>query len=191
MTKGEETRQRIIRKAAPLFNQRGFEGSSMGEIMEATKLEKGGIYRHFSGKEELAAEAFDYAWAEALKTRTHDLDQVENSVDKLKQFVTNFVERRPERQPFTGSIVVSTLVDSMLGYVPAEFGPVYRFAEQVNISRFRTLLVKWGVMVILGLLTSGVYMAIAHKLGMPITLGWQLWLYGVFAISAVGITSAR
>ncbi|EUA91800.1 conserved transmembrane domain protein [Mycobacterium ulcerans str. Harvey] len=24
---------------------------------------------------------------------------------------------------FTGSIVVSTLVDSLLGYVPAEFGP--------------------------------------------------------------------
>lgn len=91
---------------------------------------------------------------------------------------------------FTGSIVVSSLVDSMLGYVPAEFGPVYRFAEQVNISRFRTLLLKWGIMVVLALLTSGVYMAIAHKLGMPITLGWQLWAYGVFAISAVGITSS-
>ncbi|OBK25407.1 hypothetical protein A5634_26355 [Mycobacterium asiaticum] len=91
---------------------------------------------------------------------------------------------------FTGSIVVSTLVDSMLGYVPAEFGPVYRFAEQARISRFRTLLVKWGLMVILALLTSGIYMAIAHKLGMPITLGWQLWLFGVFAISAVGITSS-
>ncbi|SON59456.1 hypothetical protein MSIMFI_00939 [Mycobacterium simulans] len=91
---------------------------------------------------------------------------------------------------FTGSIVVSTLVDSMLGYVPAEFGPVYRFAEQVNISRFRTLLVKWGVMVVLALLTSGVYMAIAHGLGMPIPLGWELWAYGVFAISAVGITSS-
>lgn len=91
---------------------------------------------------------------------------------------------------FTGSIVVSTLVDSMLGYVPAEFGPVYRFAEQVHISRFRTLLVKWGLMVTLALLTSGVYMAIAHKLGMPIPQGWQLWLFGVFAISAVGITSS-
>jgi uncharacterized phage infection (PIP) family protein YhgE len=43
---------------------------------------------------------------------------------------------------FTGSIVVSSLVDSMLGFVPAEMGPVYRFAEQVDISRFRTLLVK-------------------------------------------------
>jgi YhgE/Pip-like protein len=91
---------------------------------------------------------------------------------------------------FTGSIVVSTLVDSMLGYVPAEFGPVYRFAEQVNISRFRTLLVKWAMMVLLALITSGVYLAIAHGLGMPIDRGWQLWLYGVFAISAVGITSS-
>ncbi|WP_076115409.1 YhgE/Pip domain-containing protein [Mycobacterium sp. IS-2888] len=91
---------------------------------------------------------------------------------------------------FTGSIVVSTLVDSLLGYVPAEWGPVYRFAEQANISRFRTLLVKWGIMAILALLTSAVYLAIAHGLGMPIPLGWQLWLYGVFAIIAVGITSS-
>src|SRR5258707_4322552 len=45
-------------------------------------------------------------------------------------------------------------------------------------------------MVILGLLTSAVYMAIAHGLGMPIPHGWNLWLYGVFAISAVGITSS-
>jgi uncharacterized phage infection (PIP) family protein YhgE len=91
---------------------------------------------------------------------------------------------------FTGSIVVSTLVDSMLGYVPAEWGPVYRFAEQARISRLQTLMVKWAIMVMLGLLTSAMYLAIAHGLGMPIPLGWQLWLYGVFAISAVGITSS-
>jgi uncharacterized phage infection (PIP) family protein YhgE len=91
---------------------------------------------------------------------------------------------------FTGSIVVSTLVDSMLGYVPAEWGPVYRFAEQVRISRLQTLVVKWTIMIMLGLLTSAIYLAIAHGLGMPIPLGWQLWLYGVFAISAVGITSS-
>jgi YhgE/Pip-like protein len=90
---------------------------------------------------------------------------------------------------FTGSIVVSSLVDALLGYVPAEFGPVYRFAEQVRISRLRTLLVKWGMMVLVGLLTSAVYLAIADGLGMPIDLGWQLWAFGVFAIAAVGITS--
>ncbi|OBG20545.1 YhgE/Pip domain-containing protein [Mycobacterium sp. 852002-51057_SCH5723018] len=91
---------------------------------------------------------------------------------------------------FTGSVVVSTLVDALLGYVPAEWGPVYRFAEQVKISRFQTLLLKWGIMALLAVLTSAVYLAIADGLGMPIPLGWQLWSYGVFAIIAVGITSS-
>ncbi|WP_322857833.1 YhgE/Pip domain-containing protein [Mycobacterium shigaense] len=91
---------------------------------------------------------------------------------------------------FTGSIVVSTLVDSLLGYVPAEWGPVYRFAEQANISRFRTLLVKWAIMVVLALATSAIYLAIAHALGMPIPLGFPLWAFGVFAIVAVGVTSS-
>ncbi|MGB8388742.1 YhgE/Pip domain-containing protein [Mycobacterium sp.] len=90
---------------------------------------------------------------------------------------------------FTGSIVVNMLVDALLGYVPAEFGPVYYFAEKVRISRFQTLLVKWGMMVLLALLTSAAYLAIADGLGMPIDLGWQLWAFGVFAIAAVGITS--
>ncbi len=94
MKKGDRTRERIIRQAAPLFNQRGYEGSSMQEIMAATSLEKGGIYRHFDSKQELAAEAFDYAWAEALRARRHDLDRIENSVDRLIQFIANFVERR-------------------------------------------------------------------------------------------------
>jgi YhgE/Pip-like protein len=90
---------------------------------------------------------------------------------------------------FTGSIVVSSLVDSMLGYVPAELGPVYRFAEQVSISRFRTLLLKWAMVVIMAVVTSAAYIGIATALGMPITHGWSLWLYGVFTITAVGVTS--
>lgn len=90
---------------------------------------------------------------------------------------------------FTGSIVVSMLVDSMLGFVPAEFGPVYRFAEQVKISRLQTLLIKWALTVMLALLTSALYILIATKLGMPVQNSLALWLFGVFAITAVGITS--
>ena len=90
---------------------------------------------------------------------------------------------------FTGSIVISMLVDSMLGFVPAEFGPAYRFAEQVHISRLRTLLIKWALIIVLAVLTSGAYLLIAAKLGMPIQNAVPLWLYGTFAIAAVGITS--
>ena len=94
MRKGEQTRQEIIRKAAPVFNQRGYEGTALSELMKVTGLEKGGIYRHFDSKEQLAAEAFDYAWKETLGARIHDLDTVPNYVDRLKQLIANFVERR-------------------------------------------------------------------------------------------------
>src|SRR5713226_6760476 len=94
MRKGEQTRQEIIRKAAPIFNQKGYAGAALSGLMRATGLEKGGIYRHFSSKEALAAEAFDYAWREPLHARIHDLDTISNTVDRLKQLVANFVERR-------------------------------------------------------------------------------------------------
>jgi TetR/AcrR family transcriptional regulator, transcriptional repressor for nem operon len=94
-SKGQKTRERIVAEAANLFNQRGFEGSSMSDVMAATGLEKGGIYRHFSSKEELAAEAFDYAWKSAFETRIHDLEQAPNSIEKLKRFIVNFINGRP------------------------------------------------------------------------------------------------
>ena len=81
-------------EAASLFNQRGFEGSSMSDLMVATGLGKGGIYRHFSSKEELAAEAFDYAWKSTFETRMQDLERVPNSIEKLKRFIANFVNGR-------------------------------------------------------------------------------------------------
>jgi TetR/AcrR family transcriptional repressor of nem operon len=94
MRKGEHTRQEIIRKAAPIFNQRGYDGAALSDLMKATGLEKGGIYRHFDSKQQLAAEAFDYAWEETLHARIHDLDGITNTVDRLKQLLANFVERR-------------------------------------------------------------------------------------------------
>jgi TetR/AcrR family transcriptional repressor of nem operon len=94
MRKGEHTRQEIIRKAAPIFNQRGYDGAALSDLMKATGLEKGGIYRHFDSKQQLAAEAFDYAWEETLHARIHDLDGFTNAVDRLKQLLANFVERR-------------------------------------------------------------------------------------------------
>jgi TetR/AcrR family transcriptional repressor of nem operon len=94
MSKGQKTRLEIIRKAAPIFNQRGYDGAALSALMKATGLEKGGIYRHFDSKQQLAAEAFDYAWQETLGARIRDLDAIPNALDRLKQFVANFADRR-------------------------------------------------------------------------------------------------
>lgn len=83
MRKGTITRERIIMQAAELFNQQGYAGSSVSDIMRVTGLRKGGIYNHFGSKDELALEAFDYAinrmrrkYAEAIKGKTSAIDQL-------------------------------------------------------------------------------------------------------------------
>jgi len=75
MRKGEQTRQEIIRKSAPS----SIRGAMTGGLVRPDAgdgARKRRIYRHFSNKEALAAEAFDYAWRETLDARIHDLDTI-------------------------------------------------------------------------------------------------------------------
>ena len=110
MTKGEQTRKKIVEAAAPIFNQCGYEGSSLNDLMEATGLKKGGIYRHFSSKEELAAEAFDYTWEAAWNARLLHVDEKTSGIAKLKQLIANFVDYR---SPVAGGCpILNTAIDT-------------------------------------------------------------------------------
>jgi len=108
--KGEQTRLEIIRKAAPIFNQKGYDGAALSDLMRATGLEKGGIYRHFDSKQELAAEAFDHAWKLAMDVRFEGTHEIPNTVDRLKQIVRNFRDRRTGVVP-GGCPLLNTAVD--------------------------------------------------------------------------------
>jgi AcrR family transcriptional regulator len=84
LTKGEHTREMILLRAAQVFNRKGFFGASMSDIMEATGLEKGGIYNYFHSKDDLALQAFDYAmdlvreeFAAAIKGKFHAIDRLQ------------------------------------------------------------------------------------------------------------------
>jgi TetR/AcrR family transcriptional repressor of nem operon len=110
MTKGETTRKKILEQAAPIFNRNGYEGSSLSALMKATGLKKGGIYRHFSSKEELAAEAFDYTWQEAWRARILPMDEQTMGVERLKQLISNFIEHK---SPVPGGCpILNTAVDA-------------------------------------------------------------------------------
>ena len=131
MNKGEQTRQSIIEQAAPLFNRRGYAGCSLNEIMEATGLCKGGIYRHFESKEELAAEAFDYAWKTVSARRRRGMELIPNHVDRLKRYISNF----SEITGFPGGCpVLNTAVDADDG------NPVLRERVRLALREWRSML---------------------------------------------------
>ncbi len=60
MSKSERTRQFIIEKAAPVFNEKGFAGTSMSDLTQVTGLTKGSIYGNFENKDEVALAVFEY-----------------------------------------------------------------------------------------------------------------------------------
>ncbi|MBE7383987.1 MAG: TetR/AcrR family transcriptional regulator [Leptolyngbya sp. SIO1E4] len=83
MSKAQDTKARIIEQAATLFNQRGYAGASLSDLMRVTGLQKGGIYNHFRSKDDLALEAFDFAvgriqqaFIGALKGKRHASDRL-------------------------------------------------------------------------------------------------------------------
>ena len=91
MSKGAATRQRIIEQAAPLFNQHGVAGCSVQDVLDVVGLEKGGLYRYFSSKQDLAAECLKYSLALAFAARSGNADHISNSIDKLRYLVDRFV----------------------------------------------------------------------------------------------------
>jgi TetR/AcrR family transcriptional regulator, transcriptional repressor for nem operon len=110
MSKGELTRQRIVELAAPLFNRHGYAGCSMQEILDATGLKKGGLYRHFAGKQELAAEAFRHSLAQVRKIRLEGIDPSLNAIDRLREAARRFVEL-PSPVP-GGCPILNTAIDA-------------------------------------------------------------------------------
>ena len=59
--KGEQTRQKIIEKSLQLFSVKGYFNTSINDILEATALTKGGLYGHFSSKEDIWYAVYDEA----------------------------------------------------------------------------------------------------------------------------------
>ncbi|WP_426452999.1 TetR/AcrR family transcriptional regulator [Paenibacillus sp. S-38] len=83
MRKGEVTKQHIINKSAELFNQKGYAGCSISEIMDATGLKKGGIYRFFSSKDEIALESFAYAVEMVGEHFTRAMEGNKTAIEKI------------------------------------------------------------------------------------------------------------
>jgi AcrR family transcriptional regulator len=56
-----DPRQEILRTAARLFQQQGYDGTSMNDVAAALKLSKGGLYHHFQSKDEILFDLMNHA----------------------------------------------------------------------------------------------------------------------------------
>lgn len=112
MKKGDRTREHIIMKSAELFNRQGYAGSSLNHIIEATGIKKGGIYRHFGSKDEIALEAYQYAVRQVGKRFEDTLGDEQSATGRLLAFFRAY-EDVVNDPPFIGGCPMqNTAVES-------------------------------------------------------------------------------
>jgi TetR/AcrR family transcriptional repressor of nem operon len=107
-----DTRNKIIEESARLFNMRGYHGCSLQDIMDATKLKKGGIYNYFSNKDEIAYAAFDYSFNLVLTRFTESLAKAQTSKEKLYAIIDVFASFYKYPVFEGGCPIFNTAVDS-------------------------------------------------------------------------------
>ncbi len=112
MVRSEKTRQLIIEKTASIFNKKGYTGTYLSDLTNATGLTKGSIYGNFKDKNEVAVEAFKYNFKFQSGQILEKINQQNNAIDKLFVFLNHY--RTTFRPIFNngGCAILNTAVDA-------------------------------------------------------------------------------
>jgi TetR/AcrR family transcriptional regulator, cholesterol catabolism regulator len=82
-----EPRQEILRTAARLFQQQGYDATSMNDVAAALKLSKGGLYHHFQSKDEILFHIMSHAMDITEERVINAVRRIENPEERLRTLI--------------------------------------------------------------------------------------------------------
>jgi len=112
-SKSEKTTQFIIEQVAPIFNKKGYVGTSLSDLTDATGLTKGSIYGNFKNKDGVAIEAFKYNLAIITNSFFEEISN--NSIsplDRLLALPKTYQSRYDDIVAMGGCPIINTAVDA-------------------------------------------------------------------------------
>lgn len=112
MTKAEKTRQFIIAQTAALFNRKGYAGTSLHDITEATGLTKGSIYGNFGGKDEVALAVFDHNIKQVTGILKSEISKQVTIREKLMVYADVYTNFQKFPFPEGGCPMLNTAVEA-------------------------------------------------------------------------------
>jgi AcrR family transcriptional regulator len=87
-----DSRQEILRTAARLFQQRGYDATSMNDVAAALKLSKGGLYHHFQSKDEILFEIMNHAMEITEERVLAPVRAIGDPQDRLRALIRLHIE---------------------------------------------------------------------------------------------------
>jgi TetR/AcrR family transcriptional regulator, cholesterol catabolism regulator len=87
-----DSRQEILRTAARLFQQRGYDATSMNDVAAALKLSKGGLYHHFQSKDEILYEIMNHAMEITEERVLNPVRGISDPEERLRALIRLHIE---------------------------------------------------------------------------------------------------
>jgi len=87
-----DSRQEILRTAARLFQQQGYDATSMNDVAAALKLSKGGLYHHFQSKDEILFNLMDHAMEITQQRVINPVRAIANPEEALRTLIRLHIE---------------------------------------------------------------------------------------------------
>ncbi|WP_031529352.1 TetR/AcrR family transcriptional regulator [Dyadobacter crusticola] len=112
MSKAERTRQYIIEKTAPIFNVKGFAGTSLNDMINATGLTKGSIYGNFENKDDVALAAFDHNIKCMFAAISTEMDKKDTFKEKLMVYADVYENFFQHPFPAGGCPILNTSTEA-------------------------------------------------------------------------------
>lgn len=112
LSKADRTRQFIIETTAGVFNTKGYAGTSITDLTEATGLTKGSIYGNFNNKEEVALAAFDYNLSLVLKAVQVRMGQAKTCHEQLMVYALAYQSFNQKSFPVGGCPILNTAIEA-------------------------------------------------------------------------------
>jgi TetR/AcrR family transcriptional repressor of nem operon len=103
-TQTAEKHEKILKEAAQLFRERGFDAAGVAEIMKAAGLTHGAFYAHFASKDALEAEAVERAFAQS-NDRIYALTT--NASDPKRAFLDRYLSAAHRDDPGSGCVIAA------------------------------------------------------------------------------------
>ena len=87
-----DSRGEILRTAARLFQQQGYDATSMNDVAAALKLSKGGLYHHFQGKDEILFHLMNHALDITEERVVNVVRGIADPEERLRALIRNHLE---------------------------------------------------------------------------------------------------
>ncbi len=120
-TKGEITRARLVRDATKLINRKGFDRTTINDIIKFTGVKKGNLYFHFSSKHALGMAILDEIKVETARFIDEGL-QGSTPLEKIDNYLHAVFSKHQKMKFIGGCLVGNTALE--MGDGDPEFAAV-------------------------------------------------------------------